>query len=1671
MPLEIDQLSASISVDDSNVRYVLDRVNAQFDDFIRKINDAGRASVEAANASGQAWQSFSEKMEGVRTKIQGAASELRALSTSAIRFGRDLTFGLTLPIVELGKFALGFDDIKNRAAIAFDTIYRGNTKLARDMVEQIQTFSLKTPLQYTDLLAQAQMFTVFGVSAQKLIPTLKAVNDALTVRTLDPTRLRNISIDLGELLTEGTAQMRQLRGIATVVPVFDMLADAYTKATGKVTTSSIEAKKVGGDPLVGLLELMAQKYEKVNGKAMTASEMMKLVRSGAVEGKWAFQAIIQQMEMFAPDHMLKAMNSLPGALTNIKLAAQIALGDIFKPVYDSSVKWLRATSGELMDWGRQLAALPQDIKDKIIGIGAALAAIGPTILGLGTLSKIGMFLANPIAGTATLGIAGLTYYFISNRKAAEELGNYLQSHLTEIMGDLGNVFKAVENIGKDLAPVFVSILEASIPFLNTIGKIADVFNSMPSALQSTIVYMSALAGIMAKMGGVRGIRGGGGGILDSEVMLPAEIAAMQGVERMPFIPAPFQGYRQVEEIPFRPALPPVSAEAERIPFPIGGEAIGAVPGGIQGVVSAQGIERIQEADRDLQNLVEQFRITEATEVEFSENFLAGMIVIPGAVEKVVAAMKLIPASMASEIIPELTLFETAWASGVASFEAGAMSMQATMATAGANIGATLVGIATAVTFNLGRAAGAFAAFAATPFGRIALAAAATAGAVEMTQQAGGIQGFLEQHTPDWMRTGINKMGGIPTLSNQFIQPRTDAQIAQDKAADAAAAKWQAVHQAAGTAGGPVNDIIDNIGDGLHKVEDYGATLVIRVAKNQEEALKLSQEALERHDAGSARIYKNSMSLITDTLATINPDLVAALRTAGLLTGSVGKSAAAFQAQADKMRSMGIPVFQPGKGFQPQPGDILFGKGGAGIAGGGQYNAYQAQLDALDPGKFVPMVDKAKDALEKAYNREIERLKEDIALQRKDKEAFAVSYETKIGRFKDLDVQQKEYMNTLAGISMQQQNQMKTDKENKKQDNKLQQETAAEVQQSFHTIGEAYKTAIENSMTLKDATQAETLASRMHMVSLMGMNAEQRKRALGLEHEAIVLQRLTDIRAADLKVQEQTNMAGLSRRQREIIGAAGGLPQWREMGRVPGQQGIFEMIWGAGQHVEAASSTRDLLADINREIGMLGNTAETTAMQASGGAYAWDKYTEGEKDARIQAINLKAELESLLSTNKGLEQEVWGLENRYASAGQKIREQMTVMRREHGWAGPVSPEQERAFQDQMDSLGMYSDQVDQLTSSNKIDDWKREMSQMISDLGYEMSTMYDPAIAASNKWEESNFVVLQEMRNELGMDEGYWEQYVRYFRDRTAQVEDMTSKLQAQKQMQGEMTQAISGYMQQGAPQGSFEQWLAGRGVFEYRGGQMQMKPGYDLKGLRGQYDQLQGFEKGFGLPAQNQSYQDLAKKQMQLQEHSPFDRWIDGFKVWDTSLKQWVIPKNFNMFEALLQYGWDRSMKAAERWQAQMVDIGQATADTLRDSIGALFQTGMKGFFQTMVGDFERALQQMAVKWAVFKIMTALGGAIGGQLGDIFSGIGQAQYGGGKAGGGEVEPGMGYLVGEKGPEMLYPTSRGYIQPNGGGGQEFHFHFNGPTDRNSVLRAKSQIENEFGKSMIRQTRRG
>ncbi len=144
---------------------------------------------------------------------------------------------------------------------------------------------------------------------------------------------------------------------------------------------------------------------------------------------------------------------------------------------------------------------------------------------------------------------------------------------------------------------------------------------------------------------------------------------------------------------------------------------------------------------------------------------------------------------------------------------------------------------------------------------------------------------------------------------------------------------------------------------------------------------------------------------------------------------------------------------------------------------------------------------------------------------------------------------------------------------------------------------------------------------------------------------------------------------------------------------------------------------------------------------------------------------------------------------------------------------------------------------------------------------------------------------------------------------------------------------------------------------------------------------------------------------------------------------------------------------------------------TFASSLGDAISSGrldIESFFDALLKDLLKLTTQLLiVKQLAEALRSALGD--GGSLSGILGSIGGAfGFGGARAMGGPVAAGMGYLVGERGPELFVPRSSGQIVPNGGGAMNINVNL--PPGTNVTRQTANQIGLAVGRQLSMAGRR-
>lgn len=157
-----------------------------------------------------------------------------------------------------------------------------------------------------------------------------------------------------------------------------------------------------------------------------------------------------------------------------------------------------------------------------------------------------------------------------------------------------------------------------------------------------------------------------------------------------------------------------------------------------------------------------------------------------------------------------------------------------------------------------------------------------------------------------------------------------------------------------------------------------------------------------------------------------------------------------------------------------------------------------------------------------------------------------------------------------------------------------------------------------------------------------------------------------------------------------------------------------------------------------------------------------------------------------------------------------------------------------------------------------------------------------------------------------------------------------------------------------------------------------------------------------------------------------------------------AVEQAADRMDAALNKNKDKSTEKVDEWSKTMQGIAEEAGRSIQRSLSDFLFNPFEGGLKGMVRSFAQTLQRMAADLLASSILQKLGslfsasggGAGGGGFWATAASAFGSFFGGGKASGGPVMAGVPYLVGERGPELMVPSTSGKIVPNNalGGGQ-------------------------------------
>lgn len=281
--------------------------------------------------------------------------------------------GATLAVGALGT-AVGvtgfkFDAMREQAQIAFTTML-GSAQKANKFLDQLQAFAAKTPFEFPELVQTSQRLLAMGFSAQKVIPMMTAIGDAVAAMGGTPEMLDRVTLALGQMQAKGKVSAEEMLQLTEAgIPAWDMLA-----------------KKIG----------------------VSIPQAMKLAQKGTIDSGTAINAITQGMEQRFGGMMEKQSHTFQGLLSTVKDTFGQIAGKVMGPFFEWAVKGLQKLV-DLFDtkgWQKAIDGITSFVKTAGGWIGHWVKVVGGYAVDAGRFLVDGFKKILPTLKRVIGGIAG-----------------------------------------------------------------------------------------------------------------------------------------------------------------------------------------------------------------------------------------------------------------------------------------------------------------------------------------------------------------------------------------------------------------------------------------------------------------------------------------------------------------------------------------------------------------------------------------------------------------------------------------------------------------------------------------------------------------------------------------------------------------------------------------------------------------------------------------------------------------------------------------------------------------------------------------------------------------------------------------------------------------------------------------------------------------------------------------------------------------------------------------------------------------------------------------------------------------------------------------------------------------------------------------------------------------
>lgn len=401
-------------------------------------------------------QPFNRDIGRARTQLTGLADTAKTVGRGMSKAFTAAGVATAATTVNLLKQGGAYNQLQQNSRAALTSIMKG-AKAANAQMDKLDEFATKSPFSKSVFITAQQQLIGFGMSAEKVLPTLDAIQNAVAA-------------------TGGSSQ--QVGELAYVI--------AQIQSAGKITGQDLMQMGVRG---VDAAKLIGESLGK------TSDEVRQMITQGALDVDTALDALTKGMSNKFAGATANIKKQMSGATDRVKAATRDIGAELAKPFIDPqgggrAVTWVnryadalrgvqRVTS-EVMGWvNRRFDQTFKSVDSTLAGAASTLASLDTTKLtsGLDSLVKYGPLLSTVAAGMTAVALKGVPVVGAVNPMIAAFVA--LAATSEPVQQALGNIASNAQSLSRplgELARAFgdllLDALQRSAPLLEAFGRLA-----------------------------------------------------------------------------------------------------------------------------------------------------------------------------------------------------------------------------------------------------------------------------------------------------------------------------------------------------------------------------------------------------------------------------------------------------------------------------------------------------------------------------------------------------------------------------------------------------------------------------------------------------------------------------------------------------------------------------------------------------------------------------------------------------------------------------------------------------------------------------------------------------------------------------------------------------------------------------------------------------------------------------------------------------------------------------------------------------------------------------------------------------------------------------------------------------------------------------------------------